>query len=144
MKNFLMAILLSVPALAFGQAGLWHDAESTGHGIQINKDTGFGHAVTWYLYRKDGSSAFLTVGETCKDFPCVVTLHEPKAGFMGRGEFDLGEPVGMLELALTETGKLDVDYNLSVWLGDECSNITAGGLLFRGCVGSFEMEFLAE
>ena len=142
MKKLLLALLL-VPALAFSGPGHWYDADHPGHGIQINRDAGFGYAVTWYLYRKDGTTAFLAGEATCEDFPCVIPLVEPSAGFMGAGEFDLGEPVGMLELVPTESGDLDVTYDLIAWI-PECAGIGPGGLVFQGCVGSFVMEKLAD
>lgn len=138
-----IAALLLLAGSAFGQAGLWYDADNTGHGIQLNADTGFGHAFTWYLYRKDGSSAFLTAGETCKEFPCVVALHEPQAGFMGRGEFALGDPVGMVELSFTDEGLLLVDYQLIAWI-EECQGVTPGGIIFHRCIGKIEMIKLAD
>lgn len=138
-----IAALFLLAGSAYGQAGLWYNPENTGHGIQINEDTGFGYAVTWYLYRKDGSSAFLTAGETCKEFPCVIALHEPKAGFMGRGEFDLGDPVGLVELSFPEAGKMLVDYDLIAWI-PECQGISPGGIIFNRCIGEIEMVKLAE
>jgi len=143
MKNLLLSILLFVPAMAFSQAGHWYDADSPGHGIQINRDAGFGHAFTWYLYRKDGSTAFLTAGQTCESFPCVVALHEPEAGFMGSGEFDLGPEIGLAELSFTEEGKLLVDYELIAWV-EECRGASPGGIIFQRCIGEIEMELLAE
>ena len=143
MKNLLLSILLFVPAMAFGQAGHWYDADNPGHGVQINRDTGHGHAFTWYLYRKDGSSAFLTAGQTCESFPCAISLHEPEAGFMGSGEFDLGPEVGLAELSFTEEGKLLVDYELVAWV-EECRGATPGGIIFQRCIGEIEMTKLAE
>lgn len=143
MKKLLMATLLLLPAMAFGQAGLWYDPDHPGHGIQINRDGGFGHAITWYLYRKDGSTAFLTAGETCKEFPCVVALHEPKAGFMGLGEFELGPEVGMVELSFTDEGIMLVDYELVAWV-EECRGASPGGIIFQRCIGDLEMVKLTD
>lgn len=143
MKNFLMAILLLVPALAFGQAGHWYNPDKPGYGIQINRDAGFGQAVTWYLYRKDGTSAFLTGMETCEQFPCIVSLAEPTARFLD-GDAVLGDAVGSLELTPLEDGTMEAEYDLRLWLGEECTDISGGGLLFRGCIGKFNLELLAE
>lgn len=138
-----IAALFLLAGSAYGQAGHWYDADHPGHGIQINRDSGFGYAVTWYLYRKDGSTAFLSGEATCEGFPCVIPLVEPSAGFMGTGEFDLGEPVGLLELLLNEQGNLDVIYDLIDWLPD-CEGVGPGGIILRNCIGSFEMEKLAD
>ena len=148
MKNLLIATFLSVFALGNAVAsdefaGLWYDPDKSGHGIQINRDGGFGHAVTWYLYRKDGSSAFLTAGATCEEFPCIVPLHEPTSRFLS-GDTELGDPVGSLELTPNQDGTMEADYDLRIFLGEECFGITPGGLLFRGCVGKFDMEKLAD
>lgn len=143
MKTLLTVIMLLVSSTAFGQAGHWYNADHPGHGIQINRDSGFGYAVTWYLYRKDGTTAFLTGESTCEEFPCVIPLVEPSAGFMGEGELDLGEPVGILELTPTEEGDLDVTYELIDWI-PECFGIGSGGLIFQGCIGEFVMEKLAD
>lgn len=143
MKNLFLSLLLLVPALAFGQAGMWYDPDNAGHGIQISRDGGFGHAVTWYLYRVNGSSAFLTAGETCKEFPCVVTLHEPTGGFVSKGTFDLGNPVGLVELSVTAEGSLTADYELISWIPG-CVGSSPGGLIFLGCIGKLEMEKLAD
>lgn len=136
-----LLLTLSVSAHA-DFSGHWYDAEHPGHGIQIDADSGFGHAVTWYLYRKDGSTAFLTAGETCAEFPCVVALHEPSAGFMGRGEFDLGDPVGLVELSFSD-GKLLADYNLISWI-EECRGASPGGIIFHRCIGEIEFSRLAD
>ena len=151
MKKLLLALLL-LPTLAFSQAGHWYNADHPGHGIQINRDSGFGYAVTWYLYRKDGSTAFLAGESTCEQFPCVIALVEPSAGFMGSGELDLGEPVGVLELTPLATcqgtgcpeGALEVKYDLISWLSEDCLGQSPGGLIFQGCIGSFVMEKLAD
>ena len=143
MKKLLLALLL-LPTLAFSQAGHWYDVDHPGHGIQINRDSGFGYAVTWYLYRMDGTTAFLSGETTCEEFPCVIPLVEPSAGFMGSQELELGDPVGMLELQLRPDGDLDVTYDLISWLSEDCTGISPGGLIFRGCVGDFVMEKLAD
>lgn len=138
-----IAALMLLAGSAFGQAGMWYDADNPGHGVQINRDTGSGHAFTWYLYRKDGSAAFLTAGQTCESFPCAISLHEPQAGFMGSGDFDLGDPVGLAELSFTEEGKLLVDYELVAWV-EECRGASPGGIIFQKCVGKIDMTKLAE
>ena len=146
MKKLLFVTLLLIPAIAMASddiAGHWHDADKPGHGIQIDRDGGFGHAITWYLYRKDKSSAFLTSGQTCEEFPCIVTLHEPSARFLD-GDVELGDPVGSVELTPQEDGTLEADYDLRLFLGEECLNITPGGLLFRQCVGKFDMVKLSD
>jgi len=146
MKKLLFVTLLLIPAIAMASddiAGHWYDADKPGHGIQIDRDGGFGHAITWYLYRKDKSSAFLTSGQTCEEFPCIVTLHEPSARFLD-GDVELGDPVGSVELTPQEDGTLEADYDLRLFLGEECLNITPGGLLFRQCVGKFDMVKLSD
>jgi len=146
MKKLLFVTLLLIPAITMASddiAGHWYDADKPGHGIQIDRDGGFGHAVTWYLYRKDGSSAFLTAGQTCEEFPCVVTLHEPSARFLDGGA-ELGDPVGSVELTPQEDGTLEADYDLILFLGEECLNITPGGLIFKQCVGKFDMVKLSD
>lgn len=143
MKNLFLATLLLFPSLALGQSGHWFDASHPGHGIQINRDSGFGYAVTWYLYRKDGTTAFLTGETTCEEFPCVIALVEPSASFMG-GNLELGDPVGTLELTLTGDGNLDAQYDLISWLKADCAGILVGGLLFRKCIGTIELEKLAD
>ena len=144
MRSLFLAILLLVPSLVLGGPGHWYDASHPGHGIQINRDAGFGYAVTWYLYRKDGSTAFLAGESTCEEFPCVIALVEPSAGFMGSGEFDLGEPVGSLELIPLEDGRLEARYDLIDWLEADCAGLSPGGLVFQRCVGEIELEKLAD
>lgn len=146
MKKLLFVTLLLIPAIALASddfAGLWYNPDKPGHGIQINRDGGFGHAITWYLYRKDGSSAFLTALETCEEFPCVVSLAEPTARFLD-GDAELGDAVGSVELTPQEDGSLEADYDLRLFLGEECFGIGPGGMLFRGCVGKFDMIKLAD
>lgn len=151
MKTLLTVIMLLVSSTAFGQAGHWYNADHPGHGIQINRDSGFGYAVTWYLYRKDGSTSFLSGEETCKEFPCIIPLVEPSAGFMGQGELELGEPVGTLELIPLASclsldcpdASLEVIYDLIGWI-PECAGIGPGGLLLQKCIGSFEVTKLAD
>lgn len=146
MKKLLLATLLLLPTLAIASddfAGHWYNPNKTGHGIQINRDGGFGHAVTWYLYRVDGSSAFLTALETCEEFPCVVSLAEPTARFLD-GDADLGDAVGSVELTPLEDGGLRADYDLRLFLGEQCQDVSVGGLLFRGCVGKFNMVKLSD
>ena len=137
------AALMMLAGSAFGQAGHWYDPEHPGFGIQINRDSGFGYAVTWYLYRKDGSTAFLTAGETCEQFPCVVALHEPKAGFMGTGDFELGPEIGILEIGKAQDGVLPVEYELIAWV-EECRGASPGGIIFQRCIGDLELELIAE
>ena len=148
MKNLLFVFFVSIFAAGSVKAsndlaGHWYDADHIGHGIQIDRDGGFGHAITWYLYRKDKSSAFLTSGQTCEEFPCIVTLHEPSARFLD-GDVELGDPVGSVELTPQEDGTLEADYDLRLFLGEECKNITPGGLIFRQCVGKFDMVKLSD
>lgn len=148
MKHFVAFVILalfSVSAVASDDfAGLWYNPDKPGHGIQINRDGGFGHAITWYLYRKDGSSAFVTALETCEEFPCVVSLAEPTARFLD-GDAELGDAVGSVELTPQEDGSLEVDYDLSLFLGaDHCYGISPGGMIFRQCVGKFDMIKLAD
>lgn len=143
MKTFLAMIMLLASSSVFAQAGMWYDPDHSGHGIQINRDSGFGYAVTWYLYRKDGSTAFLTAGETCKEFPCVVALHEPTSGFMGYGEFDLGPEVGILEIGTVVDGVLPIEYELIAWV-EECRGASPGGIIFNRCIGEIDMVKLAD
>jgi len=147
MKNLIVAVLFiafSGAAVASDEfAGQWYNPDRSGHGIQINRDGGFGHAITWYLYRKDGSSAFLTAGQTCEEFPCVVTLHEPTSRFLDGGA-ELGDPVGSVELTPQADGTMEADYDLRVFLGEECFGISPGGMIFLGCVGKFNMVKLAD
>jgi len=148
MKKLLIATILLFFTLGNAVAsdefaGQWYNPDRSGHGIQINRDGGFGHAVTWYLYRKDGSSAFLTAGQTCEEFPCVVTLHEPTSRFLD-GDAELGDPVGSVELTPQADGSMKADYDLRVFLGEECFGISGGGMLFRQCIGKFNMVKLSD
>lgn len=146
MKKLLLATLLLLPVLAIASddlAGHWYNPDKPGYGIQINRDGGFGHAVTWYLYRRDGSSAFLTSMETCEEFPCVVSLAEPTATFLN-GDAVLGDAIGSVELTPLDNGGLRADYDLRLFLGAECLNTGPGGLLFRGCLGKFDMIKLVD
>jgi len=138
-----LAALLFIPALAFAAPGHWYEPARDGHGLQINRDGGFGSAVTWYLYRPDGTTAFLIGGETCFEFPCVVELYEPTARYMG-GDLDLGQPVGILEIGDVEGDTLPVRYDVRAWQTERCSNISAGGVLFRECAGRLDLKLLAE
>lgn len=146
MKYVCAIILIAVVALtgsAVAAPGTWYNPDRDGHGVQINRDSGFGHGVTWYLYRPDGTTSFLVAKEPCLGFPCVAELVEPTAGFMG-GNLDLGETVGILEIGVAEGNALSVRYELSAWLLDQCDGLTPGGLIFRKCVGQIDMELLAE
>ena len=145
MKYFLAILfstLLASSVLANDPSGHWYNPSKPGYGVQINRDSGAGHAITWYLYRKDGSSAFLTAFETCEEFPCIVSLSEPTSRFLD-GNADLGNAVGSLELTPQPDGTLKADYDLRAWLGEECNNLSGGGLLFRGCIGKFNLSRIA-
>lgn len=145
MKNLLISIIMmsAVSVAHADPSGHWYNPDKPGYGIQINRDGGFGHAITWYLYRKDGSSAFLTGMETCEEFPCIVSLAEPTAVFLN-GDAELGDAVGSLELTPQADGTLKADYDLRVFLGEECANISGGGLLLRGCIGKFDLSKIAD
>ena len=134
-----IAVLLLIPALAFGAPGLWFDPGRPGHGLTISQPTDGGHAVLWYLPRRDGSAAYL-LGMPCRDFPCVTTLHEPTAAWLGGG-LELGEPVGELEIGVGDP--LPLRYDLRDWSGEVCEGISPGGVLWRECAGRLELERLA-
>lgn len=144
MRNLFLATLLLVPSLVLAGPGHWYDASHPGHGIQINRDAGFGFAVTWYLYRKDGTTAFLTGESTCEEFPCAIALVEPTASFMGDPDLDLGDPVGSLDLVPLENGNLEIHFDLIDWLGVACVGQSPGGLIFNQCIGTIELEKLAD
>lgn len=118
----------------YNYAGLWYSPDRDGTGIWISPDMGAGHAVLWYLNRRDGSSAYLHAGENCTDFPCVVPLHEPTVSWLG-GDVDLGEPIGSLEIQSSDTG-LRVTYDIRGFDPDNCFGISPGGTLFRECAGT--------
>ena len=141
-----IAALLAVSACsspASAAPGHWYEPARSGYGIQIDQDTGFGSAVTFYLYRRDGSTAFLVGGENCESFPCVLTLHEPSADFMG-GELELGPEIGEIELGEYDGAILPMRYDLRVWLGEFCQDISPGGVIFRQCAGQRDLQLLAE
>ena len=64
--TILIGIALSASVWANDYSGSWYDPENTGHGFNITADSGFGHGIFWYLYRPDGSSAFLVALENCR------------------------------------------------------------------------------
>lgn len=124
--------------------GHWYEPSKNGVGIQIDQNLhGFGHQVTWYLYREDGSTAFLSGAETCESFPCVIPLVEPTAYFMGGG-LELGDPVGTLEIGVYDGDLLPVVYDLREWRPESCFDIGPGGLIFRQCVGRLSLQLLTE
>lgn len=137
----LAATLLFSAAIA--APGHWYEPGREGHGLQINRDTGFGNALTWYIYRPDGSTAFLVSGENCESFPCVVTLHEPTANFMGGQPF-LGPEIGIIEIGQYHGQTLPVRYDLRAWRPDQCLHTGPGGALFNQCFGQIDFELLAE
>jgi len=145
--KYLAIILLFVSSCVFAEdpAGMWYDPEHPGHGLQISGDNGFGRSLVWYLHRADGSTGFVISGENCESFPCVVALYEPTSGFLGGKfggpELELGEPVGMLELTPVEGG-FEGEYDLIGFASDNCSGISPGGLIFRGCVGKVSFSRL--
>ncbi|TQE96894.1 MAG: hypothetical protein FKY71_16370 [Spiribacter salinus] len=128
---------------AFAAPGHWYEPGREGHGLQINRDSGFGHAVTWYLYREDGSTAFLIGGSNCESFPCVLTLHEPTARYMG-GSLDLGPEVGEIEIGQYDGVTLPVRFDLRAWQPERCDDISPGGVLWRECAGKIDFELLTE
>lgn len=147
MKLIITALAL-LAGTAFSAPGHWYTPDRDGLGLQIDQNFhGFGHAVTWYLYREDGSGAFLVGGETCPYFPCVVELHEPTANYMGGG-LELGPAIGILEIGIATEGVLQVDYDLRAWLAaqgsDRCENISVGGILFRECAGKIDLQLLTD
>ena len=149
---FAAVLLFAASAAAHAEvnpAGWWSDPEHDGAGLVISQDSGFGHGVLWFLHRVNGSSAFLIAGENCEEFPCVTTLHEPTAAWMGGAtsqpgpEFDLGDPIGSLEMSFREDGSLAVKFNLYNWRED-CRGLGAGGAIFRACVGNLNYKLLAR
>ena len=137
------ALFLSACSAAVSAAPGWYfEPARDGHGLMISSDTGFGHGVTWFLYREDGSAAFLAAGENCPAFPCVVPLHEPTANFMG-GALDLGEPVGSIELHYTGGG-FSAFYDLRAWRPDRCFGVSPGGIIFNRCAGRIDFTRLAD
>jgi len=137
-----LLFLIGCAQPASAAPGHWYQPERDGIGLQIDQDTGFGSAVTWYLYRPDGSTAFLVGGGNCEAFPCVLTLHEPTARYMG-GNLDLGDPVGEIEIGVAGD-TLPVRFDLSEWLPERCTDISPGGVLFRECAGKIDFELLTE
>ena len=133
---FLAGSVLAAP-------GHWYEPAEPGYGVQINQDGGFGYAVTFYLYRTDGSTAFLIGAETCEEFPCVVALLEPTADFMG-GNLDVGNALGELEIGVFDGEVLPIRFDLRVWLGEYCENISVGGIIFRQCAGQRNLRLLTE
>lgn len=147
--QWIIGALAAGSSIAMADSGWWYDADHPGHGITISQDSGHGHGVLWFLHRVDGSSAFLVAGENCEKFPCVVTLHEPTAAWMGGAtsqpgaDFDLGDPVGSLELTPQEDGSLTAKFDLYYWRGD-CIGVSPGGAILRGCIGSLNLVRLAH
>jgi hypothetical protein len=112
--------------------------------LQIDQNLhGFGHQVTWYLYRLDGSSAFLVGSETCAEFPCVLEMVEPTAAWMG-GALDLGETVGSLEIGVADEDGLTIQYDLRSWVPEYCTDISPGGVIFRKCAGWIDLILLTD
>ena len=131
---------LVLAASAFAAPGLWYDPDRPGHGISISQVTEGGHAVIWYLPDQNGDAAYL-IADPCETFPCVSALYSPTAGWLG-GNADLGEPVGEIEVGVGDP--LPVRYDLRAWATDRCSDISAGGVLWRECAGRLELEKLAD
>ena len=136
----LIGLLLLLPSVVFAAPGLWFEPAREGHGLSISAPTSGGHAVIWYLYREDGSAAFL-LGGPCREFPCVTELFEPKARYMG-GELDLGPPVGTLEIGEAKGDRMRVDFNLTAWTWPRCKGVSAMGYLWRECAGTITMHRL--
>jgi len=138
--NWIIGLIAAGSSIALAEPGLYYDADNPGHGLTITQDTGEGHAVIWYLYREDGSSAFLTGLENCSEFPCVIPLVEPQA-VTAFQFYDLGEPVGVLELTKTDGG-FEAKYDLRPFLN--CIGQSSGGTIFRRCIGTINLSKLAE
>ena len=137
---FAIGLLLAIPAQA--APGLWHNPDRDGHGLSISQPTAGGHAVIWYLYRPDGTAAFL-LAEPCREFPCASALFEPSAGYMG-GNLDAGDPVGLLEIGTAQNNRLRVYFDLIPWTWPRCEGVSAGGFLWRECAGWITFHRLAE
>lgn len=150
-RNWLAGVL-SLPFMAlsgsvgasegFDYAGLWYQPDRPGTGILITPDMGAGHGVIWYLHRRDGTSAFIVGGENCTSFPCVVTLKEPTANWLG-GNLDLGEPVGNVDFSEWD-GRLRVNFDLRELSPEICEGISIGGILLRECAGTKFFSRLAD
>ena len=134
-------LLMAASFYVAAEPGHWFDAQNPGHGVQINQDSGFGHAFTWYLYRPNGTAAFLAADENCAEFPCVLALYEPTASYMG-GDLVLGPPVGSVELTPT-AGGLRLDYDLRAWDWERCAGVSPGGAILNQCVGTINLTRLA-
>jgi len=146
LSTLLIGIALSMSVWANDYSGSWYDPENTGHGFNITADSGFGHGIFWYLYRPDGSSAFLVALENCEEFPCAVSLAEPSGPWMGgkysqKGNTVLGDPVGMVELIPSENG-LNAKFELVGWQ-ENCQGKSSGGIIFNGCIGTIKLQRLA-
>lgn len=143
--SLVAALLLPIGCAQTASAapGHWYEPERNGHGLQIDQNAhGFGHAVTWYLYREDGTTAFLIGGSNCDSFPCVLTLHEPTARYMG-GNLDLGPAVGEIEIGVAGD-TLPVRFDLRAWQPERCTDISPGGVIFRECAGKIDFTLLTE
>ena len=136
-----IAVLLLIPALAFGAPGLWFDPARPGHGLSISQPTEGRHAVLWHLYTRDGAPTWV-IAEPCSSFPCVTPLFAPTANWLGGG-FELGDEIGSLELR-PDGDNLRAVFDLRGLSPDECAGITPGGLLFRECVGTITFVRLAD
>jgi len=141
MKSVIL-IAIFLAGSAIGAPGHWYQPERNGHGLQINRDSGFGSAVTWYVYRPDGSTAFLVGDSNCEAFPCVLTLHEPTAQYMG-GSLELGPEIGEIEIGVAGD-TLPVRFDLRAWLPERCTDISPGGVLFRECAGKIDFQLLTK
>jgi len=143
MRFLPFVVFLFSSTLAVAAPGLYHNPDRDGHGLLLTADTGFGNAVIWYLYRRDRSSAVLIGADNCTEYPCVTALHEPRGPWMG-GDFDLGDPVGSVEITLLSENTIKVSYDLRAFDPEKCIGVTPGGVIFNECVGNQVLEVLAR
>lgn len=156
---FSLMVSFTVAAQEFVSAsegdGMWYSPNHPGHGIVLNYNYSTDvAALTWFLHRPDLSSAFLSGGQLCEFFPCVVELVEPSASLLGGhgalvgGYFELGPPVGMASLTLLNDNEMRVEYIFIPWLNmntpEYCENISGAGYLYRGCVGTITLNRLTK
>jgi len=154
-KTLMVTLLLCLASMSSAQEltdpmdadGMWHDPENTGDGIIINYDETVDVAfMTWFLYKPDGSTAFVVGRESCDFFPCTIELVEPTASLFG-GDLELGPTVGEMTLTQVDMNNMKLEYDLIPWfleIGGVCDgNMSPTGYLISQCAGFTDLTRLS-
>lgn len=136
LKQAALVFAICIQSFAVSAQSHYFDADAPGHGVSVTQDNGQGSAFIWYLYDREGNSAWLISTENCTFYPCVTGLAEAKGVWMG-GEVELNE-VG--DVFIDFEGETMIwDYNVSQWpLAGDCGRLV--WLYQTKCVGTFEMQ----